>query len=293
MTTGSILGIDLGGTKIAAVRYGAAWETQAQERVFTHADQQVEGLMQELLRVIERNRGDDTSAIGIGVPGLVSRDNGVVLTMPNIPCATNIGLREELTKRTGLPVIVENDAHCFALAEALHGIGTGHSVVVGIAMGTGVGGGIIVDGKIFHGSSGFSGEIGHMLLQPGHPPSADGNHRGEVEQFFSGRALARRCTQAEKPEQLLNGETCAFLYPDIAKEVAWMCVNLTHLLDPSIIVFGGSVGRALVPRLPEIQKALTEWLLPGTPLPRLSIGTLTDAGTRGAALLAAECGLKK
>ena len=86
-------------------------------------------------------------------------------------------------------------------------------------------------------------------------------------------------------EDYLEGEVCSFLQPQIFKEVAWMCVNLIHLLDPSIIVFGGSAGRALKPHIKDIEKELVHWLLPGTPLPKLSIASLTDAGTRGAALL--------
>jgi predicted NBD/HSP70 family sugar kinase len=205
--------------------------------------------------------------------------------MPNIPGAENIPLQRELHARIKLPVIVENDANCFALAESLHGAGKGKDVVLGITMGTGVGGGIVIGGKLYRGSNGFAGEIGHMLLKPGEPPFATSDKRGDVEQFLSGTALGKRCREAKSPEEYLEGEVCGFLQPMIFREIAWMCVTVIHLLDPSVIVFGGSAGRALEPHIPEIQKELRTWLLPGTPLPHLSIATLKDAGTRGAALL--------
>jgi glucokinase len=282
----SIIGIDLGGTKIAGAKYSDSWERSCEQRVPTHAEMQIGFVVEELLRVIDGIRDAGTCAVGVGVPGLVLQPQGVVVTMPNIPGARNIALKEDLQKRIGLPVFLDNDAHCFTLAEALHGAGKDHRVVAGITLGTGVGGGIVIDGVVFGGSRGCAAEIGHMLLRPGEPPYKTSDLRGDVEQFLSGTALGKRCEQAYDPHQYLEGAACQFLHASIAKEVAWMCTNIIHLIDPSIIVFGGSVGRALAPHLPEILRDLRTWLLPDTPLPKLAIGTLPDAGTLGAALLA-------
>jgi glucokinase len=198
-------------------------------------------------------------------------------------------MRGDIASYTGLPVVIENDARCFAFSEALLGAGKGRRVVIGITLGTGVGGGIVIDGRIMRGEHGTAGEIGHMLLMPGTPPYDTANKRGEVEQFLSGTALGKRCVDANRPQDYLEGTTCSFLHPQVFREIAWLVVSLTCAFDPSIIVFGGSVGRALTPHMVSINKEVSKWLLPKSPVPDLVCGTLKGAARRGAALLAREC----
>lgn len=281
----TVIGIDLGGTKIDAARYNSSWEQEETLHRETEASKGFEHVFVQLIEVISSLRNHSTTSIGIGVPGLVRQTDDIVLKLPNIPGAQNIPLKAMLTEKAGLPSVVENDANCFAFAEALHGAGKNHSVVVGITMGTGVGGGIVIHGQILQGANGFAGEVGHMLLQPGKPPFQTEDLRGDAEQFLSGNAMGMRCKDAKNPQEYLQGETCAFMHGDIFREVAWMCTNLIHILDPSIIIFGGSAGSAIVPHLPAIQAELSHWVLPGTPLPLLSSATLRDAPTLGAAML--------
>jgi glucokinase len=145
-----------------------------------------------------------------------------------------------------------------------------------------VGGGLVVDKKVYEGANGFAGEVGHMLLQPGNPPFPTDDKRGEVEQFLSGTAFAERCKAALSPEDYLNGEACAFLHPNIYKEVAWLCTNITHAYDPSIIIFGGSMGKALKPHVKKIEEELPHWLLPSVPAPVLAFAEKEHPGTFGA-----------
>jgi glucokinase len=282
----TVIGVDLGGTKTAVARYRLTdFQEEAHEKLPTHAQRQFEHVLEDLVEDIGKMKKSDTKAIGIGVPGLVKQPSGTILTLPNIPGAENVELKTILEKECGLPVFVDNDANCFALAEARHGSGKGNDIVIGVTMGTGVGGGIVINGKLLQGHNGFAAEIGHMLLMPGAPPYETADARGDVEQFLSGSAMGKRCAEAKRPEDYLEGEVCSFLQPQIFREVAWMCVNLTHLLDPAIIIFGGSAGRALGNHLSDVDKELREWLLPGTPPPMLAVATLKDAATRGAALL--------
>ena len=288
MSTNSqnIIGIDLGGTKIALARYDAkTWKIEEKKRIQTNAKEKFGQVFKQMMNEIEAIKNDQTIAVGVGVPGLVDYRNGVILKMPNIPGAENFPLKERMEKILKLPVSVGNDANCFSLAEAIFGAGKGHSVVVGLTLGTGVGGGIVIDGKLFRGSRGYAAEIGHMLLRPGAPPFKTDDKRGDVEQFLSGSALGKRCKQAKKPKEYLEGETCSFMHDDLFKEVAWLCTNLIHLIDPSVIVLGGSAGRALEPHLDSIKKELKKWMLPKTPLPALSTSVLKGAATLGAALL--------
>ncbi len=284
----SILGIDVGGTKIAAVRYDSDnWQILEEIRIPTQAKRGFPAVLEDVVGVMEQLQKEDTVAVGVGVPGPLSRD-GVLRIAPNIPDSTDFPLLETLRKRTTLHVSVNNDNQGLAYAEAMHGAGKGKHVVAAIAFGTGVGGGIVIDGKIFSGSHGAAGEFGHTLLMPGNPPFETADKRGEVEQFLSGSAWKKRCSAAKKPEDYLQGDVCSFLHPLVYREAAWLCTNLIYSIDPDIIVIGGSAGKALKGHVPHILKELEQWVLPGTPLPDIAISELKGAGMLGAALLAKE-----
>lgn len=286
MPTQSIIGVDLGGTKCDIARYDlTTWQEQEHRRMPTAAERGFDAVLHDVLVMVDALRTPEVIAVGMGIPGLVRYPEGVLLRAPNIPGSDEVPVKMRLEKELKLPVILANDARCFTLAEAMVGAGKNHRVVVGITMGTGVGGGVVIDGKLFYGHHGFAGEIGHMLMMPGVPPYPTEDARGEVEQFLSGTAMGKRCAAAKNPEEYLEGEVCSFLQPSVFKETAWLITSLTHLLDPSIIVLGGSAGRALGPHLPKVEAELRKWMLPGTPLPHLAIAERKDAGTIGAALL--------
>jgi glucokinase len=286
MPASSIIGVDLGGTKSAVARIdGKTFAILEKKLLPTRASRGFSEVFQDVVALMEELRKDDTVAAGIGIPGLIAQPEGVLVSAPNIPGSEGFPMKERLKEALDLPVRIANDAQCFALAEAQLGAGRAEKVVIGITMGTGVGGGIVIDGKLFQGANGFAGEIGHMLLIPGHPPFPTQDNRGEVEQFISGTAMGKRCAQAKRPEDYLEGEVCEFLNKDVIKEAAWMCVNLTYAFNPSMIIFGGSTGKALMPHLSKIEQEMSHWMLPSTPLPSLSVGVLEGAAMVGAALL--------
>lgn len=282
----TVIGIDLGGTKISATRYNTNdWIAEAQERESTLSAESFSVVYEQIVAMVQRLRQPDTVGVGIGVPGLIRQPAGVIHTLPNIPKGEEFPLKSKLEAEFDMLIRVDNDANCFALAESIRGSGEGHSVVIGITLGTGVGGGIILDNKIFHGAEGYSAEVGHMLLQPGMPPYPTEDKRGEVEQFFSGTAMGKRCEAASDPTDYLEGAVCSFMHKDIYKEIAWFLVNIIHLLNPSIIVFGGSAGHAVAKHFDRLKEELIKWLLPGTPLPELTLESLPNSATLGAALL--------
>ncbi|MBP9773354.1 MAG: ROK family protein [Candidatus Peribacteraceae bacterium] len=285
-STSSVIGIDLGGTKLRITRLDTkTMKVLKSEKIPTRA-QSFSLVKEDLVEAINNLRAPDTVAVGIGVPGLIDRKSGTIMTLPNIAGAEKQHLSKYLTEKTGLPTFMENDSHCFALGEALYGAGKGHDIVIGVIMGTGVGSGIIIHQNIFHGAHGFAGELGHMLLVPGQPPFDTADKRGEVEQFLSGKAMGLRCEAATSPKDFLSGQTCSFMHPELYKEVAWLVTNLTYCLDPSIIVFGGSAGTALKDHLPAIQTEMKKWMLPTTPIPPLAVALLDDSPVRGAASVA-------
>jgi predicted NBD/HSP70 family sugar kinase len=282
----SVIGVDLGGTKCDVARYTIdTWEEEARERIATEAGRGFHDVLGDVIRLVQQLQTDSTEAVGVGIPGLVRHPDGMLLRAPNIPHSENVAVTQTLHHALLLPVFSANDARCFTLAEAMLGAGKGKDVVIGITMGTGVGGGIVVGGKLLLGEHGFAGEIGHMLLRPGEPPYPTKDSRGDVEQFLSGTAMGHRCEAAKRPEDYLEGQVCSFLQPAIFREAAWLITNLTHLLDPSIIVLGGSAGRALGTHLKDVHVELKRWMLPGTPLPEIAVARRKDAGTVGAALL--------
>lgn len=284
--TRTVIAVDLGGTKAIVARVNAeTWAIESRERIDTRADEGFNAVLDDVCAAIERQKNDSTNAVGIGVPGLVTK--GMLLKAPNIKDSENVRVKEIMEKRLNLPVHVGNDANCFALAEARMGAAKGKGVVVGITFGTGVGGGIVIDGKVFEGAHGYAAEIGHTLLMPGKPPYETDDKRGEVEQFLSGTAMGKRCEAAQSPDEYLEGAVCSFMQPDIYREVAWLCTNLLYLLDPDLIVFGGSAGHALTKHVDAIEQELKKWILPGTPLPKIVAAEIKDAGVLGAALLAA------
>lgn len=282
----AIIGVDLGGTKCALARFDAeTWTIQAKKTIPTRAADGFLTVIDDVCAAIEELRTPETIGVGIGVPGLIRQPEGLLLRAPNIGASENIPVKSILEKKLNLPVFLGNDANCFVLAEAHMGSAQGHRVVVGITFGTGVGGGVVIDGKIFEGAHGYAAEIGHMLLMPGKPPYSTDDNRGEVEQFLSGTAMGKRCEEAQTPEDYLEGAVCSFMQPEIYREVAWLCTNLTYILDPDVIVFGGSAGHALHKHLDQIHAELKKWLMPGTPLPKIVAATTRDAGILGAALL--------
>lgn len=282
----TVIAVDLGGTKADVARVNAGtWTIESKERIPTRAAEGFPTVLEDIAAEIERQRNDSTVSVGIGVPGLVTK--GMVLTAPNIARSTNVPVRSTLERLTNLPVFVGNDANCFTLAEARMGAAQGKGIVVGITFGTGVGGGIVIDGKVFEGAHGYAAEIGHMLLRPGQVPYVSDDTRGEVEQYLSGTAMGKRCEAATSPEQYLEGAVCSFMQPDIYREVAWLCTNLLYLLDPDLIVFGGSAGHSLAAHVDAIEQELQKWLIPGTPLPTIVAARTKDAGILGAALLTA------
>ncbi len=285
--TSTILGIDLGGTKTAIALFEKDSMKQLSLNVFpTDAARGFDAVQLSLLQEIEKCRRDDTVAIGVGIPGFIDHDTGTIVTMPNISGGEGAEFAARIQYETRLPTVIENDARCFAYAEALYGAGKNHAVVLGVTLGTGVGGGIVIDKKLYHGSRGNAGEIGHMLLQPGKPPYATKDTRGDVEQFLSGTAMGKRCEAAESPEDYLEGQVCGFMQPQVFREVSWLIVNAVHTIDPSIIIFGGSAGSALKPHLGTIKQELQAWMLPHIKQPLLVVSELKDAAVRGAALLA-------
>jgi glucokinase len=308
MTDPVAIGLDVGGTKLVAATVSADGTVLDRQRRETPARDH-DLLVRTLQRAI-RELGDGRSLpVGIGIAGLVDRD-GVVRYGPNIGIR-DLGLASLLETSTGAPVTVLNDASAAAFGEQRVGAGRGHRDVVLFTLGTGVGGGVIVDGKVVLGRQGFAGELGHVIVDEGGRACPCGN-RGCVEAYASGTSiglLARERLVDLSVESLLRDEveptgrgvTQAALAGDafaagILDEAGhWLGVaaaSVVNALDPEVILVGG--GAAVQTSrwiLPAATRALQDHLIgrPWREPPRLELAALgDDAGMVGAALLAAD-----
>ena len=194
-----LIGVDLGGTNIVAGALSHdGSEVIAMRSEPTRADQGADAVIDRMVRLIDTviaetiahtgARRADVTGIGVGAPGPLERERGIVVTTPNLGW-TNFPLRDVIAERTGIPVRIDNDANCATLGEWWLGAARGANNVIGMTIGTGIGGGIILDGKLYHGASDVAGEIGHTTIDLTGRRCKCGNY-GCLEAYASGPSIA-------------------------------------------------------------------------------------------------------
>lgn len=307
------IGVDIGGTKVAAgvVDENGAILERVLEATPSHSPQAVEDA---IVRVVNNLRGrHQVESVGIGAAGWVDNAQAVVAFSPHLAWRAE-PLKARLAERIELPLIVDNDANAAAWAEYRFGAGRGSSVMVCITLGTGIGGGLVVNGRLFRGSYGMAGEWGHMTSVPDGHRCECGN-RGCWEQYASGNALvreARELAQSNSPvahrllelvggdvnqitgpgvtAAALQGEPIAIeLLADVGQWLGRGIANLAAALDPDLVVIGGGVSAAGGLILQPAQLAFDRTLTGRgyRPQARLALAHFrNDAGLIGAADLA-------
>ncbi|MGH7995507.1 MAG: ROK family protein [Opitutaceae bacterium] len=248
-------GIDLGGTKIegAVVDGDRPGETRARLRLPTEAERGYDHIVGQIVRLVanleEATGQRRPNAIGVGTPGAVEPSTGKMKNS-NTLCLNGRTLRKDLADSLGLEVRIANDANCFALAEALIGSARGYPNVFGIILGTGVGGGVVIGGKVVDGRHGIAGEWGHNPI-PGEDAPCYCGRRGCVETVVSGPALeryyeaksGRKLRLADIARLAAQGEGAATETLARLQEKLGVALGAAvNLLDPDAIVFGGGVG---------------------------------------------------
>lgn len=258
------IGIDLGGTKTELVALDAAGAAVLRRRAPTPAGDYAAtvGLIVRLVREADAALGVCVP-VGIGTPGSVSPLTGRMRNANSL-CLNGQPLREDVAAALGRDVRLANDANCFALSEAVDGAGRGAQVVFGVILGTGVGGGVVIDGKVLVGACGVAGEWGHNPLPAGPdteglaPPPCYCGRRGCIESWLSGPALAadhlRATGEVLAPEQIVAHAAAGDAACDASlgrheTRLARALAGVINLLDPHVIVLGG--GLSALPRLYE------------------------------------------
>lgn len=187
------IGIDLGGTNLR----GGLWEDskglygrlQRPSGAGREPNLIIEDLV-DFVHDMEGKAGSQADAIGVGVPGIIDHERGVVAQSPHFPKWQNVPFRALLSEKLGRPIMIDNDANCAVLGEVTAGVTKGRSSLVVLTLGTGIGGGIYDHGAIWRGERGFAGELGHLVVNPEGPPCACGG-RGCLELYASGSGLSR------------------------------------------------------------------------------------------------------
>ena len=246
------LGIDLGGTKIEGIVLDPEGKEVYRHRVPTEQEKGYEHILHQIYTLYEllmEHTPEKIFTLGLGTPGAISKKTKH-LKNSNTLCLNGKPFKEDLEQVLGHPLEIQNDANCFAMAEALYGAGQNHDLVFGVIIGTGCGGGIVYKSEVITGQQSIAGEWGHMSMDPCGPQCYCGN-RGCVETLISGGALEKRYQvelehaydlktiiekyREEDPDTL---DFMDFFFENFGRAMA----NLINILDPDIIVLGGGVS---------------------------------------------------
>ena len=243
------IGIDLGGTKIEGILTNENFKTIMRKRIPTNQEDGYNSILESIknltLELVQES--NEKVSIGVCTPGALSLSSGLIKNS-NTQCLIGKDLQNDLKNILHYDVSIENDANCFALAEAKLGAGKNSNLVFGVIMGTGVGGGIIIDGKIHHGRTNIAGEWGHHCLHPEGNICYCGN-KGCVETYISGPALEKKwynLTNQNKPLPEIIKSSDNPNFPNWKKsfidDFGLSLANVIDILDPDMIVLGGGVS---------------------------------------------------
>jgi glucokinase len=310
MSSTETIGVDLGGTKmLVGVLDGTEtlWESR-EASTGQSEDELVELLVREVTEA--REARPDAKAVGLGIPATIDHDRGIAVSAVNLPLE-DLPIRDLVEKRVGLPVVVDNDANVAAFAEFLYGAAVGMPDIVMLTIGTGIGGGLILNGELYRGSTGAGAELGHVVIQADGPP-CQGNcpNHGCVEALASGTALGREGKAAAEsaPDSVIGkllaagktvdgrivteaavagDETSIAVFELIGGRLGVACSSFANIFQPNAIVVGGGVIAAGDLLLDPARREVRERALkPMNETPILEATLGNDAGMIGAAALA-------
>jgi glucokinase len=304
------IGVDLGGTKMLVGVLSDTEPLYEQREASTGQTEEelVELLVKEVTEAREARPG--AAAVGLGIPATIDHDRGVAVSAVNLPLS-DLAVRDIVSERVGLPVFVDNDGNVAALAEHLYGAAVGMPDIVMLTVGTGIGGGLVLGGQVYRGSTGAGAELGHVVIQADGPP-CQGNcpNHGCVEALASGTALGRegRAAAESAPDSALGkalaeggaidgrvvteaalagDETAIGVFELIGGRLGVACSSFANIFQPNAIVVGGGVIAAGDLLLDPVRREVRERALkPMNETPILEATLGNDAGMIGAAALA-------
>jgi fructokinase len=286
------IGIDLGGTKTEGILLDEKYDIIERKRIKTPQENGYDSIVKSITFLINdlKKKTSEKTSIGLCTPGVTDPNSGLIKNS-NTQCLIGMPLKNDLENILDQEILMENDANCFALAESLLGSAKDHEVVFGVIMGTGVGGGIVINGTIHKGRSNIAGEWGHHILHPNGNECYCGK-RGCVETYISGPALERRWFEITGTKESLQSITQNLSFEkaeqwksEFLENFGMALANVIDILDPDAIVLGGGVSNVSF-LYDEGKKAVYEKVfsdLVNTPILKNKLGD--SAGVFGACLL--------
>jgi glucokinase len=294
------IGVDLGGTNLRAAAIGADGAMLDKIAGSTPIDAGPEAVISDICAAVESLRArlgqENLAGIGAGVPGSIRMEEGVIGAWPNMPAFNGYPVRAEIEKRIGAKLFLENDANAAALGEHWRGAGRGVANMVLLTLGTGIGGGIIVDGRVLHGSLGMAGELGHITVSPNGNPCGCGN-RGCVEKHASATAIVAMArllglggdVSAEDVYKLAvsGNQRARMIFEAMGEALGIALANLINIFNfPLYLLSGGPLPSwdFFAPAmLAEVQRRSFTYRQAPTRIERAALGH--EAGLYGAAYL--------
>jgi glucokinase len=303
--------VDLGGTNLRTALLSSEGDILDKRKEATYASDGWKKVVQRLIQNIGRQQeiaarqGLSVAAVGVGAPGVILVDKGIVVKSPNFPDWNNLPLKDELESVLSLPVTIENDANAAALGEQWRGAGRGIGSMILLTLGTGVGGGIVLDKQIWHGADGMAGEIGHMTIIPDGRQCGCGN-TGCLEMYASARGIVQsyrdaggasetamqpEITSVQVYQEASDGNARAVkVMRDMGRILGIGIANLINIFNPEMVVIGGGVKDAwplfIDTTRAEIRKRAFEVPAERTEIVPSELGD--DAGMVGAAAAALQ-----
>ena len=269
------IGIDLGGTDIKAGLLTADGKLSCRIVVSTRVNEGAKAIatriaqtIQQVIKTAESDRSDAIRqkiiGIGLGAPGLIIADSGIIHFSPNFPGWTDIPLLNYISAELeglDIPLYIDNDVNVMVLGELHHGAGIGYENVVALTLGTGVGGGVVINRKVYHGSWNTAGELGHTVVQPNGRQCGCGNH-GCLEAYAGARHIVERTQQqitegqktCLKPQGLTpkriaqaasaGDELAQEIFSETGRYIGVALTSIAHILNPQIAIIGGGIAAA-------------------------------------------------
>lgn len=299
-TSKKIIGLDVGGTKtaIGLIEEGS-WKVLKFISVPTNAKNGRKEVLTNTVRLTKNFITKGVYAVGLGFAGLTDIERGILVKAPNFPSSFNgFRIAAAMKKEVGLPVFLDNDVHCFALAEAKIGAGRGKNTVFGMTLGTGIGGGLVVNGSLYRGRDNAAGEVGHLELALGSNATCGCGQKGHFEAIASGSAMTRfyaECTgmvhtASQIVELAAGGDRAA---RDVVERfrngLAAGLATIAYAYNPDIIVIGGGLAKDEAAWRPAVTAAEGQIIFPRLsklPVRRSRLGV--KANVIGAAMIASQ-----
>ena len=243
------IGIDLGGTKIEGILLDEKYTIIQRKRIETHQENGYDSIVKSIISLVNelKEKTNDEITVGMCTPGVTNANSGLIKNS-NTQCLIGMPLKNDIENILGYEIAMENDANCFALSESVLGSAKGYDVVFGVIMGTGVGGGIVINETLHKGRTNIAGEWGHHTLHPNGNECYCGK-QGCVETYISGPALEKRwleITGKKEPLQSIvqdfSDEKAEQWKEEFLENFGIGIANVIDILDPDVVVLGGGVS---------------------------------------------------